>query len=122
NEDDLNLICSYSSRDSTFNENVAVAISNFANRKIKNENSVSSLRRLIATTLNRNLYNRDLIAACSYALNRIADKDLLVPAQQEIMTLATSPDPETRMWAFSALGKLQNNAYTSYFLDNYFNE
>jgi len=122
NENDLNQICSYTSVDSAFNEHIAIAISNFANRKIRNENSVSSIKRIIEVTFSRNIYNLELMNDCSYALNRIADKNLLNPAQNELMVLTTSRDPETRMWAFSSLGKLQDNSYTNYFLDNYFNE
>lgn len=98
------------------NRALAESIARFALRKIKNENSVDALKQLANiedTIIQRNI---------AFALWRIGDKKLLEPAKQEIYTLAESEDAQTRMWAFNAMGKLQNKELLMYTLESYDSE
>ncbi len=116
NEDDLNEICTLTNGDSTFNEQIAFSISNFAIRKVKNQNAVSKIKQIIDSTLLTNLYNRNVFRACAYALNRIGDKSLLTSIKNELILLSAMSDADIRMWSFSALGKMQDNSNSDFFL------
>ncbi|MEO6694965.1 MAG: peptidylprolyl isomerase [Ignavibacteria bacterium] len=84
----------------------ALSIGRFALRKIKNVNSVKALKFFVNNT-------KDTIALrnSAYGFWRIGDKNLLENARQEIYTLTLSEDPQTRMWAFNAIGKLQDKLF-----------
>ncbi|HMR39526.1 MAG TPA: peptidylprolyl isomerase [Ignavibacteria bacterium] len=101
---------------SAVNNALAMSIAGFALRKIKNENSVDALKKLA--------YTEDTITQrnVAFALWRTGDRDLLEQAKQEIYNLAESNDTQTRMWAFNAMGKLQDKQLLMYTLESYGSE
>ena len=95
---------------------LAMAIGRFALRRIKNEKSVDALKQMANiedTVVQRNI---------AFSLWRTGDKSLLDTAKQEIYTLAESKDAQTRMWAFSAMGKLQDKMLLMYMLESFNSE
>ena len=92
-----------------------LSIGRFAIRKIRNSESVEFLKSVA------NLYSSDdtsVLKPATYALWRTADKDLLFPARGEILNLTKSLDPDIRMWAFSALGKILVIDDVDYMIEN----
>ena len=103
NEGSLNTIIEEAKSNQELMGAAALSIGRFALRKIKNDNTVNALKYFVNNT-------KDTIALrnTAFAFWRIGDKNLLEKARQEIYTLAESEDAETRMWAFNAMGKLQD--------------
>ena len=95
---------------------LAMSIARFALRKIKNENSVDALKQMA------NIQDTVTLRNIAFAFWRTGDKNLLESAKQEIYTLAESEDAQTRMWAFNALGKLQDKQLLMYTLESYGSE
>jgi peptidylprolyl isomerase len=91
----------------------AISIARFAIRKIRNENSVAFLRSLVNSTQEAEVQN-----AAAYALWRSADKDLLLPAREELLKMIRSTEPETRMWSVNALSRLQDISDINLLLEN----
>ncbi|MEZ4689671.1 MAG: peptidylprolyl isomerase [Ignavibacteria bacterium] len=95
---------------------LAMSIARFALRKIKNENSVDALKQMA------NIQDTVTLRNIAFAFWRTGDKNLLESAKQEIYTLAESEDAQTRMWAFNAMGKLQDKQLLMYTLESYGSE
>lgn len=113
-ENDLNKLAEYTTTDSEVNTAIAVSISRFAYRKIKNEYAVNKIKELINST-----DQFDLMRFSAYALARIGDYNLLLPARNEIIKLTQQDHPETCMWAYSALGRLKDIESLKYLSDAY---
>ncbi|MEP7147240.1 MAG: peptidylprolyl isomerase, partial [bacterium] len=100
--------------DNSLNEAFALSVGRFALRKIINENSIGPLKYITHNTT-------DTIALrnTAFAFWRIGDKKLLVKASDEIFNLTKSKDPQTRMWAYNAMGKLQEKLLLMYTLESF---
>lgn len=96
---------------------IVMSAARFALRKIKNEKSVEMLKYIADVT-------KDIITQrnLAFALWRTGDKILLENAKEEIYTLAESEDAQTRMWAFNAMGKLQDIMLLEYMLESFGSE
>jgi len=123
NEDDMNYlinIISHKKFDEELGKKVyralAMSIAGFALRKIKNEKSVDALKQM--ANIEDSIVQRNI----AFAFWRTGDKKLLDTAKQEIYTLAESKDPQTRMWAFNAMGKLQDKLLLMYMLESFNSE
>jgi len=123
NEDDMNYlinIISHKKFDEELGKKVyralAMSIAGFALRKIKNEKSVDALKQM--ANIEDSIVQRNI----AFAFWRTGDKALLDTAKQEIYTLAESKDPQTRMWAFNAMGKLQDKLLLMYMLESFNSE
>lgn len=95
----------------------AMSIGRMAIRNIKDERAVSYLKNLLRNSTDT-LTNRNI----AFAFWRIGDKNLLGEAKEEIYLLAENEDPQTRMWAYNALGKLRENLLLMYTLENFNSE
>ena len=95
---------------------LAMSIGRFALRKIKNELSVDALKQMA------NIEDSLVLRNIAFAFWRTGDKTLLDTAKQEIYTLAESKDAQTRMWAFNAMGKLQDKQLLMYLLESFNSE
>ena len=123
NEDDMNYLINIISQ-KKFDEELgkkvyralAMSIAGFALRKIKNEKSVDALKQM--ANIEDSIVQRNI----AFAFWRTGDKKLLDTAKQEIYTLAESKDPQTRMWAFNAMGKLQDKLLLMYMLESFNSE
>ena len=123
NEDDMNYLINIIS-EKKFDEELgkkvyralAMAIGRFALRKIKNEKSVDALKQM--ANIEDSVVQRNI----AFAFWRTGDKKLLDTAKQEIYTMAESKDSQTRMWAFNAMGKLQDKLLLMYMLESYNSE
>ncbi|MBV6478060.1 MAG: hypothetical protein HGGPFJEG_00807 [Ignavibacteria bacterium] len=113
----LNLAENTDSYDQNINSAIAMSLAKFALRKFVNEKSVSVLKQIVK-------YSQDTSALrnAAYAFWRIGDKSLLLNAKQEIYDLTGSNDPQTRMWAFNALGKFKDNLLLMYTLESFIAE
>lgn len=113
NENDLNTILALKFDNDEVNSYIALAITRFGLRKIKNDNSFLKLAELMESsadsTLRRNI---------AYAFNRTADKQTLQAFNTELMTLSQSPEPYSRMWGFAALGKELDTSFIDYFIES----
>lgn len=96
---------------------IVMSAARFALRKIKNEKSVDMLK-YIGDVTKDTITQRNL----AFAFWRTGDKSLLDNAKQEIYTLAESEDAQTRMWAFNAIGKLQDIMLLEYMLESFGSE
>lgn len=112
-EETLDILLNKTFQDDKLNAALCLSIARFGLRKIKNEKAVTVLKSLTSTN------NDETLKYIAYAFNRIADKDLLSNARDEILSLAKSVLPETRMWAFLALGKLQDTSFLDYLSNAY---
>lgn len=121
NENDLNNLCSIYSlnkiNDTVLTRAVSMSFAKFALRKIKNEKSVETLKSILKSSS-----DTITVRNCAFAFWRIGDKKLLEKAAEEIYQLAESNDPQTRMWAFNALGKLKNELFLLYTLESFNSE
>ena len=123
NEEDMNYLINIISN-KKFDEELgkkvyralAMSIAGFALRKIKNEKSVDALKQM--ANIEDSIVQRNI----AFAFWRTGDKKLLDTAKQEIYTLAESNDAQTRMWAFNAMGKLQDKLLLMYMLESYRSE
>ncbi|MEO8664536.1 MAG: peptidylprolyl isomerase [Ignavibacteria bacterium] len=117
-EDNLNDVLQYfelkKENDPDLQRALALSIARFALRKIKNEKAADVLRDIASKT-------KDIITQrnIAFALWRIGDKALLVKAAQEIYDLTKSEDPQTRMWAYNAMGKLQEKLLLAHVLESF---
>lgn len=94
-------------------ESSPLAIAGFGMRRIKSPESFKKLYEMLRAT-ESDLVKRNI----AYAFNRIGDKELLTPYKNDLLELTVSADKFTRMWAFSALGKLQDTANIEYSLES----
>lgn len=94
-----------------------LSIAMFGVRKIKSADSFVKLNYILQAAaidkVKRNI---------AYAFNRIGDKEYLAPFKTELLALTSSSDAFTRMWSFSALGKLQDTANIEYLIASLANE
>lgn len=95
----------------------AMSLGRFALRKIKNGKSVDALMNIVNNS-------KDTIALrnAAFAFWRIGDKELLEKARLEIYALAESSNEQTRMWAFNALGRLQDKLFLTFLLESFNSE
>lgn len=84
----------------SFRQAVALAIARFGMRKIKNDNSFRRLAEIMEQSTDSTVRKY-----AAYAFNRIGDRQALLNYNTELVTLSQSPEPYTKMWAFSAIGK-----------------
>ncbi len=92
---------------------VALSISRFGMRKIKSEKSFERLSNILSLT-----DNEEVLKNVAYAFNRAGEKIYLQPYKSQITNLTKSPNAFTRMWSFSALGKLQDTSTIDYMLES----
>ncbi|MBN1632975.1 MAG: peptidylprolyl isomerase [Ignavibacteria bacterium] len=92
----------------------AMAVFFYSMRNIKTQSGVDFLKSLING--NSAPGTRKAVA---YAFYRFRDRDLMKSAVNEIESLAKSDDEHTRMWAFSALGKIAGPQFFETLLDSY---
>jgi len=87
------------------------ALFQFAARRITNDKVYEYIKKV-------NLYSLEagVDYEISYIFNRTGNKDNLSPYKQEIMFLTNSSKPVVRMWAYSALGKLQDTETIDFML------
>ncbi|RPI18880.1 MAG: hypothetical protein EHM58_03870 [Ignavibacteriae bacterium] len=112
NETDLNRLLEYKSTYDEVNAALAMAISRFAYRKIININTVNKLKEFINST-----DQWELMRSSSYAFARIPEKNLIEAARNEIIKLTQQDHPETRMWAYTALGRLKGADELKYLVE-----
>ncbi len=93
---------------------IAMSLARFALRKIKNESTVKVLKNIFSDSRDT-LTQRNV----AFALWRTGDKKLLESAKEEIHSLTESKDPQTRMWAYNAMGKLQDKTLLMLMLGSY---
>lgn len=94
-------------------ESSPLAIAGFGMRRIKSPESFKKLSEMLRTP-ESGLVKRNI----TYAFNRIGDKELLIPYKNDLLELSISTDKFTRMWSFSALGKLQDTSNIEYLLES----
>ncbi|MDQ3019804.1 MAG: peptidylprolyl isomerase [Bacteroidota bacterium] len=98
------------------NRALAMSLGRFALRKIQNEKSVYLLKKLTSTNDTLTLRN------IAFALWRTGEKSFLNNAKQEIYSLSKSNDAQTRMWAYNAMGKLQDKLLLMHTLESFGSE
>ncbi len=81
----------------------AMAVGQFGLRKIKSERSLSWLSEILKKTSDHVVLNN-----ISFAFFRAGDKTSLAPYKDDLLRLAAFPDENTRMWAYTSLGKMQD--------------
>ncbi len=108
----LNNVISYKTDNDLVNKGQVLSIARFGMRKIKSPEAIAKLNEIYVST-----ENPEIKQWVSYAFFRIGDKNLLADAKQDILSLTREIDGFTRMWAFGALGKLQDDALFKYIFD-----
>jgi len=91
----------------------ALAIALYGMRKIKNEKSFLKLAEIFRESAS--FGPKEKVA---YAFNRLGDKTSLFPYKDILTELSVSTSPNTRMWSFSALGKLQDTSDIEYLISS----
>jgi cyclophilin family peptidyl-prolyl cis-trans isomerase/HEAT repeat protein len=114
-ENTLNKVTEYESANDNVSGAIALSIARFGLRKIRSEEAINKLMRLSVQNI-ENETNRKFFA---YAFNRAGDKKLLIKAKDVILSLCNSASAETRMWAYSALGKLQDDSYLDFLMKQF---
>lgn len=112
NEKEFERILELQTGNKQINASIAMAIARFGMRKIKSDAGFRKLAELFEQTADSTV-RKNVI----FAFNRINDKDALVAYNTELVTSAISPDPITRMWAVSAIGKQQDTTSIEFLLD-----
>ncbi|MCC6866241.1 MAG: peptidylprolyl isomerase [Ignavibacteria bacterium] len=92
----------------------AYTIAFYAIRKIRKEELFKVLKELYQSPSGEKSLN-----GIAYSFYRGGDKILLEPYRDILLKICLAHDPnaETRMWAFSALGKLQDTSFTELLLN-----
>lgn len=111
-ENALTKVISFKTENELVKKGQVLSIAGFGMRKIKNQESIKKL-----IEINNNTENPDIKQLVSYAFFRTGDKNLLPEAKQDILALSGEIDGFTRMWAFGALGKLQDDELFIYIFD-----
>ena len=93
------------------------SIIRFGLRKIKNPEAIKKLQEINNTT-----ENPETKQWVSYAFYRIGDKDLLQEAKQDIIDLTNEMDGYTKMWAYGALGRIQDESLFKFIFDHWYIE
>jgi len=114
--DELELLASYSSADNIINSALALAIGRFSARKIRSESAINKLIELSS------IDNPIVKKYSAYGFFRTADGNLLTPAREAILGLTEISDPDTRMWAFTALERIHDLNDFNYILNSLKNE
>ncbi len=99
------------------NSAIAMSIARFSIRKIKNADSIQKLKEILQVSNGPKTKQN-----AAFAFYRIGDKTLLTGAKDEIISLTADTNPFTRMWAYGALGRLQDNSNLKYILDKFNSE
>lgn len=105
------------SSDDKMRSAAVMAVAGFALRRIKNESSVEFIKKII-----NNSSDTATLRNAAFAFWRTGERALLENAKQEIYNLCESNDAQTRMWAFNALGKLQDIMLLNYTLESFNSE
>lgn len=105
NETHLKELLSIKTNDGIITPYIALAIARFGMRKYKDENSFQFIINLMKQD-----DNEELNKMAAFCFNRAGDKQTLTPYKEILMKLSESFNPSTRMWSFSALGKLQDTS------------
>jgi peptidylprolyl isomerase len=90
----------------------AQSIAYFSMRKIMNSDAVKKLHEIYINT-----ESPETKQWVSYAYFRIGDKELLKVVKQDLLDLTNEIDGYARMWAFAALGRLQDDSVFKYIFD-----
>ncbi len=104
-ENDLSRVLGLQANNNFIKSRIALAIARFGMRRVKNEGSFTKLAELMQSTNDSTVHKY-----VSFAFNRIGDKPSLTPYRDYLLTLSSSYEPFTRMWSYSALGKLQDTS------------
>lgn len=104
-DNSLKLIISKNVNDDELNSSIALAIARFAIRNIKSEQAIRFLKNILKIDFGNKTENN-----ISYALFRMRDEKLLKIVENDLLLLAKSQSPYSRMWAYSALGYIGNIA------------
>lgn len=110
-ESDLNAVTALTTNDDVINPYIALAIARFGMRKIKNDNSFRKLAGLMEQSADSTVHK-----FVAFAFARIGDKQSLEPFKSNLLSMIASYEPFTRMWSYSALGKLQDTSLVEKFL------
>ncbi len=113
NENELNAVTGLKSDNHIVNSYIALAIARFGMRKIKNDKSFLKLAEFMEQSADSTVRKH-----VAFAFNRIGDKPALLAYNTELVTLSTSPEPYSRMWGFSAIGKQLDTASIPYLLES----
>lgn len=90
----------------------AKAIGQFGVRKIKSERSLPWLSEILKKSSDHVVLN-----SISFAFFRAGDKTSLAPFKEDLMRLASFPDENTRIWAYTSLGKLQDASLVDFLIE-----
>lgn len=116
-EEALNFILIGEYSDDIVLENANYAIGLLGARGIRSNVTPEFVRNSI-TESNSSKVKR----AAAYALVRTGDKFILDDARAELLDMITSDDPVTRMWAYSALGRIPDKEILQLLIENYYSE
>ncbi len=116
-ENDLRLINQYETADDFTKGMIAISIARFGTRKIRSQEAIDKL-----INLEMSIKNEPYKFYYAYSFNRAGDKTLLINAKKEIEALCSMSYNKTRIFAYSALGKLQDDSYMSFILRNFDSE
>jgi cyclophilin family peptidyl-prolyl cis-trans isomerase len=114
NEKDLGKICRLEFNNDSINSAIALSIARFGMRKIKSAEAIDKLNKLAFRIEDEN--QKQWIA---YAFGRIGDKELLKDSHKALDILSASSNPYCRMWAFSAMGKTNDQSNIEYIMKRY---
>jgi cyclophilin family peptidyl-prolyl cis-trans isomerase len=114
NDTDLANICKLDFNNDSLNGALALSIARFGMRKINSPGAIEKLDKLASVITDES--QKQWLA---YAFSRIGDKDLLKDSHKELEALAASTNPYCRMWAYSAMGKTNDQSYIEYIMKWY---
>jgi cyclophilin family peptidyl-prolyl cis-trans isomerase/HEAT repeat protein len=92
---------------------IAMTLAYYGMRKMKSEESFARLNEILEKCGLHCPYS-----SVAYAFNRIGEPLYLAPYRQQLFNLSGNENEFTRMWAFSALGKLQDTSVIDYLLES----
>lgn len=113
----LNSIDNFDKTDVSITRAIAMSLARFAIRKLSNEKSVEVLKYLA-----QNSSDTITLRNTAFAFWRTGERSLLLNSKKEIQDLTNSPDAQTRMWAYNALGKLKDKLLLLYTLESFSSE
>jgi len=116
-ENALNKLIAYSTDKEMLINAQVLSIAYFGIRKIKNAGAVKKLHEIYINT-----ESPETKQWVSYAYFRIGDKELLKEVKQDLLDLTKEIDGYARMWAFAALGRLQDDSLFKYIFDYWYIE
>jgi cyclophilin family peptidyl-prolyl cis-trans isomerase len=113
NTDQLQDVCAYDASTPNLKSAVALSIARFGRRNIKNAVAVETLTTLVKSG------DENVQRFCAYAFANQRNRDLLLPAKDELLALTQSKNADARMWAFLAYGYTAGVNELKYFQDAY---